>query len=510
MKSKAPGAPAVLKPDARLVAWHDALLFRRAYPADAAQLRATEAALARIASFVRRLPRPLPAALHEQGLPFAPITSRFSHDCVAWLLRHPQARVALDGWREPLLDLSAVLKLTLPSLERDRTTAGLSNDDLLDALQVPKAERLRFVIRELARLNAQPLLKDQLFEALDPWVTVTPTQRALSKAFNRLPMDEVFFHDGLLKQFDHEALLASPLPPPRPLDAAARAQVVQVLKNTMLLTVRETDPVTSIDERTLRVHDLERGISVAIFGMTPDRQLPLESYVGFTLFKNGMPAAYGGSWLLGRRAAFGMNVFEPYRGGESGFVMCQLLRTYRYAFDIDYFEVDAHQFGLDNPDGIASGAFWFYHRYGFRPLDPELAALAAREKAKMARQPGYRSSERTLRRFTASNVALDLGVPKVPVALDEITGAVTRWIARAHRGDRRAAEADAMAQFEVTTGTPCPQDGAQRAVYTEVALVAQALRVTDPHRLGLLAAMVAAKPDDLFGYQGLLLAFFQG
>ena len=94
--------------------------------------------------------------------------------------------------------------------------------------------------------------------------------------------------------------------------------------------------------------------------------------------KHGFPAAYGGSWILGRRANFGMNIFEPYRGGESGMMMCQVLRAYRQAFRADYFEVDAHQFGLDNPDGIASGAFWFYHRHGFRPTDADLAALALR------------------------------------------------------------------------------------------------------------------------------------
>ena len=61
----------------------------------------------------------------------------------------------------------------------------------------------------------------------------------------------------------------------------------------MALTGRETDPATYLDARSLRIFDLERGLSVAIFGMTPERQLVLESYVGFTLFKNGLPVAYG-------------------------------------------------------------------------------------------------------------------------------------------------------------------------------------------------------------------------
>jgi hypothetical protein len=177
------------------------------------------------------------------------------------------------------------------------------------------------------------------------------------------------------------ALMNQPLPPPRRLGADARAELVRVLRNTMALTSRETDPATYLDARALRVYALERGLAVALFGMTPERQLPLESYVGFTLFKNGLPVAYGGAWVMGERAAFGMNIFEPFRGGESGFMMCQVLRAYRQAFKVRYFEVDAHQFGLDNPDGIASGAFWFYYRHGFRPLSAPLQRLALQEEA---------------------------------------------------------------------------------------------------------------------------------
>jgi hypothetical protein len=181
------------------------------------------------------------------------------------------------------------------------------------------------------------------------------------------------------------ALMNQPLPPPRRLGADARAELVRVLRNTMALTSRETDPATYLDARALRVYALERGLAVALFGMTPERQLPLESYVGFTLFKNGLPVAYGGAWVMGERAAFGMNIFEPFRGGESGFMMCQVLRAYRQAFKVRYFEVDAHQFGLDNPDGIASGAFWFYYRHGFRPLSAPLRAWRYKKRSASTR-----------------------------------------------------------------------------------------------------------------------------
>ena len=496
-----------LAADAALADYHDTLLFIAAHPPDEAVRGMVERELRRLAVWLKaRRGRHL-AAWADRGMPWVDTVTRFTHDCVRWLLGHPHCKVVPDRYDEPLLDLNAVLKLTLPTLERNETTASLDNDALLDALKVKPARRLAFIVGELARLDAQPFVKDQLFDALDLYVRVQPTSAAFSKAGNRLPVARVFFQPDLLRRFDPMALMNQPLPPPRRLGADARAELVRVLRNTMALTSRETDPATYLDARALRVYALERGLAVALFGMTPERQLPLESYVGFTLFKNGLPVAYGGAWVMGERAAFGMNIFEPFRGGESGFMMCQVLRAYRQAFKVRYFEVDAHQFGLDNPDGIASGAFWFYYRHGFRPLSAPLQRLALQEKKRIDARPGYHSPDKTLLRFTESNVALNFG-GAVPPHLFDVTTRVTRMIASAYGGDRAAAERDGVARLGQLVRLPRRLNDDERRVLTEVALIAQALPVRDAAGLDLLVRMVRAKPKDLSAYQGLLLAFF--
>lgn len=496
-----------LAADAALADYHDTLLFIAAHPPDEAVRGMVERELRRLAVWLKaRRGRHL-AAWADRGMPWVDTVTRFTHDCVRWLLGHPHCKVVPDRYDEPLLDLNAVLKLTLPTLERNETTASLDNDALLDALKVKPARRLAFIVGELARLDAQPFVKDQLFDALDLYVRVQPTSAAFSKAGNRLPVARVFFQPDLLRRFDPMALMNQPLPPPRRLGADARAELVRVLRNTMALTSRETDPATYLDARALRVYALERGLAVALFGMTPERQLPLESYVGFTLFKNGLPVAYGGAWVMGERAAFGMNIFEPFRGGESGFMMCQVLRAYRQAFKVRYFEVDAHQFGLDNPDGIASGAFWFYYRHGFRPLSAPLQRLALQEKKRIDARPGYHSPDKTLLRFTESNVALNFG-GAVPPHLFDVTTRVTRMIASTYGGDRAAAERESVARFRQLVRLPRRLNDDERRVLTEVALIAQALPVRDAAGLDLLVRMVRAKPKDLWAYQGLLLAFF--
>lgn len=490
---------------ASLLRYHELLLFLSAHPASAAQHAQVDREFRRIAAFLRG--RPHPASLHNQGLPGVATVSRFSHDRVRQLLAHGGVTVTLTGFEQPRLELAEVLAHTLPSLERAETTTGLDAEGLLDRLGVRPAERLPFLVDQLARLDDRPGLKDQLFDGLDAWVRVQPRSAAFSKAFNRLPGGAPFVQRERLRRYDPRALIDEPLPPPRAMDAAERARVVRVIQDTMTLTARETDPATHIDPGSLRVLDLDRGVSVALFGMVPARQLPVESYVGFTLFRNGLAVAYGGAWPFGPRAAFGMNVFEPYRGGESGWLMCQLLRAYRQTFGVRVFEVDAGQFGLDNPDGIASGAYWYYHKHGFRSTDPALARRAERERARMAADPGHRSSERTLRAFTASSVELRLGPGPAPL-LHEWTEAVTRWMRRAHGGRRSAAVDDAVQRFQAL-GLPGLKrlDADGRRVLAEVALLAQALKVDDRPRLRLLARMVHAKPRDVAAYQRLLLRF---
>jgi hypothetical protein len=491
---------------AALPRYYAALLFLFANPSDEALLARVEGEFARIAAWLRARRGAGLAHLEGDGLPFVDTVTRFSHDCVRWLLGHDGVRVGIDSWREPRASLGDVLRLTLPSLERGETSAGHGNHELLDALRVKPAERLGFVVGELSRFDDRPYAKDHLFDSLDLFVRVTPKDRRFSKAYNRLPVRSNFLQRELLRRFDPRGLMDRPLPPPRDLAGARRDEAIRVIKNTLALTQRETDPATYLDPGALTLVDLERGLTVAVYGMTPARQLPLEVYAGFTLFKNGLAVAYGGAWMLGRRANFGMNIFEPYRGGESGFMMCQVLRTYRQLFRVQFFEVDAHQFGLDNPDGIASGAYWFYWRHGFRSLDAALAALAEREREKMVRRPTYRSSEATLLRFTRSNVALDFGTA-VPPLLADITERVTRVIARRWHGDRRAAEQEALALFEAKAGPLGALNADQRRVATEVGLIAAALDVADAPRLAGLREMIAAKPVDQFRYQGLLSAF---
>jgi len=481
----------------------EALMFFLAYPQSAEAERIAEKRLASVTRFLKSASKKQKMIFENTGMPFTNLKVQFTHDFLQWLQSHDGCKVILETSASEMPDLNSLLYTTLTSAERTETSAGLDNDDLFQTLGVKQDKQLSFLLNEFNRLNQVPLVKDFLFDSLALLCTLQPEDKKFSLAYNRFRQAPVYYHRDLLKKFDHEKLISAKIPLPLKLDAQTKMNLVDTIKKSMALTNRETDTVTYMDENSIRYIELERGIAVAVYGMTPERQLPFESYMGYTLFKNGYPCAYGGSWVFGRRALFGINIFDWFRGGESGYVFCQLLRVYRQCFGIDYFEVEPYQYGQDNPDGIKSGAFWFYYRYGFRPVDSTLRVLAAKEAERIRSDKNYRTSERTLIQFTESNIAWAIK-PVSQIRLENITKKISHYIQKKYHGNRLKAEEESVIAFsnlvkkKIKNVTPS---------IVEAALWRSAYEITKQDQIDLLYQMSIAKPVDPYRYQQLLLKF---
>jgi len=175
--------------------------------------------------------------------------------------------------------------------------------------------------------------------------------------------------------------------------------------------------------------DTGHGVRVLVIGVEPERRFNIEGNYGFVAFKNGVPVSYGGASPLFHQANTGVNVFPAFRaGGEAQFIFTQVLRTFRALFGNSRFVVNPFQFGGDNPEAIASGAFWFYHKLGFVPVDAEIRALADAELAKRRRRKAYRSDPRTLRRLAAGDLLLSLRGDRSERAFPET------WLGRMAQG----------------------------------------------------------------------------
>jgi hypothetical protein len=488
-----------------LISYCHVLLFISAHPFNKQQLAQAERELARISQMLKRAEVKKLGLVQNSGLPFTSSVFSFSHDCLVWL--HKQSLGKLELISLSTDSLNKVLTHTLPALERSTTTAGFSNEELFDALIVTKSQSVSFLLNQFYSLDQQPTIKDFLFDELALETKFTPTSKDFSITYNRINIDKIYFQHEWTKQVDIKKFIKKTIPSQTKLFHQDKNRLINCIKMTMALNIRETDPATYLDEASLRLYQLERGIAIAIYGMVPIRQLPLESYIGYTLFKNGFPIAYGGSWIYGKRANFGINILEPFRGGESSYLLGQLLRVYGNVFDVTYFEIEPYQFGLENPEGIESSAFWFYYRNGFRPDDKKINRLAENEFSQLLSTRSKRVSKSKLKQFTESNLVLNLG-SRIPPSLSSLTNQVTKMIKREFDGDRQQAVSKCIESFNSKSNIHF-SESASRAALEEMALVSKTLHINNRKTLNEMVRMAEVKSRDPYEYQQLLAAFLE-
>src|SRR5262245_39695547 len=190
------------------------------------------------------------------------------------------------------------------------------------------------------------------------------------------------------------------------------------------------------------------GLAFAMVGMLPERRLLLPaSYGGITL-QNGVPIGYVQVDALGRHAELSFNQFDTFRDGAAAQVFARFVAMVRHVFRCDRFSIEPYQLGEGNDEGIESGAWWFYRRFGFRSHDPRVQHLAAREERRIARDPDYRSPRRVLRLlarrhlFFAPEVGARLALPRTAAWLESAARAL-RSFAAADAAERRAAAREA-------------------------------------------------------------------
>src|SRR5208337_725934 len=145
-----------------------------------------------------------------------------------------------------------------------------------------------------------------------------------------------------------------------------------------------------------------------LWGLPPERRLPLRAYLaGFTV-KNGVPINYIEAIGLGEWIEIGFNTFYTFRGGETAWIYAQVLRILNRYMGARCISVYPYQIGDGNEEAIESGAFWFYRKLGFRPGRADLLRLTEREEQRIADKPGYKTPARVLRQLAKAHVFYEL------------------------------------------------------------------------------------------------------
>ncbi len=426
-----------------ILQYHNTLLFLSSYAENENVYLLAQQEMLRVAECVKEN-RILKEQLVGSGIAFTKTQGAYSFTLIVWMIKTYPETLSLHSFDETGIHPKEILKHTLSEAEFE-----LTSDEKLNAIKwIEKAngtrnkyENLKWLINEVDKLKASDLIKDQLFESLKLYIEINPSENTFSKSYGKIKISNQYFHsEGLMKKFDERELINKKLPQEKKLNAKEKADIIKTSRIALCLLNRETDPITYCEELNLKYFELERGLSIALFSIDAQRRLPIESYIGFMMFKNGYPMSYGGAWLFGKRSLIGINIFESFRGGESAVVFAQLLRCYKMAFGASYFEVEPYQFGKNNPEGIQSGAFWFYYRFGFKPCNKQLYEVAINEHQKIISIKGHRTSVEILKQFTKSNLFVCFNNSNhIPLNPSDLSKYITKIISKDFEGNRTKA-----------------------------------------------------------------------
>ena len=472
---------------APLLRLHESLCFLQAYPDDAPVLAAVERALERFPARVSRLPGASLARLRDTGISGTTLEYPFGLPIARWLVsRFPRdVAVAWRGFGEGER-LEETLAILVSHAENEAfTEGGLGWRRWLRAARAGRRvtdARLLVELFDRAALPAEA--RDLLFEGLGLSFRWRLGSRHGSRTGARLPDQPASFQRRPLRRegLDFGREVRQPLPS---LQAAPRGLANALIHSARVATATRLRELYAFDHpnpEDVLVADPGRGLRIALVGLLPRFRLPLDAYYAFLALRNGVPVSYGAGWCIFGTLEMAFNIFESFRQGESPFICSQVLRAYRQATGALVVVIDPYQIGHHNLEALRSGAFYFYHRLGFRPRDPAVLRLSEEEQKKIAQDRAYRSPLPVLRQLARSEMFLSLGgndrEPPGRVSAARVAAAVTRHIARSFGGDRSAATREATARAGRLLGARRWREwpAAERRAFERLSLVAAVIR----------------------------------
>jgi len=406
--------------------------------------------------------------MEVSGFAGTAIEDKFNYDVARWLVRrfprhvdivwddesaHTRLAATLPRFL-PLLDDDAYVEADVPYLDWLRAAKGRSGRDL--AWLLSRFERLPLTDRERA----------ELFDSLDLTIRWDLDDLRASRTRNWRSARRIFSHDGPFVRRNEVDLLkemTAPLAVTR-LSRREGERVLDLMREVMTVRRRELWGTTYGDPAHVLKADVGRGLEIFLWGLPPERRLPLRAYVAGFGLKNGVPINYVEAIGLFEWMEVGFNTFYTFRDGESAWNYAQALRVLHQVLGMTCVSVYPYQIGQDNEEAIESGAFWFYRKLGFRPGRPDLLRIVLREERRIAATPGYRTPASVLRKLATGHLFLELPGTTQEIwdrfRIRNIGFAVQRRMAKERAGDAAVARnraatavADALGErLEAWTG----------------------------------------------------------
>jgi len=432
-------------PDADSVArLHEQLCFMRAYPDDRRLLTQVEALLAGFSE--REDLNRHRDALANSGIAGTEVRFAFYWFTLRWIAERWPDRLHIDwndlrGKRRAMLDRR--LPMLMPYCETLALEEGaLTTREWIERLKGTGETDAEFIVKRFEAMRADPMPKETIFEEIDIPFRLLPgpdTPCATRGSYGPSPV--VMQRRPLVRgreTFWSEFRRKPPAPRSMPRREARR--LIEMARTLMVARTRDLDAFVHADVDDVRLMDYGEGFQLVCFGTMPERRQMIDTAYGFLMLRNGVTIGYVLSAALFGSAEVAYNVSPEYRGAEAAHLYARCLNAVTRLFGTDTFMVDPYQMGHENPEGLRSGAWWFYYKLGFRPRDPAIARMAERELARVGRDTSYRTSIGRLNRLSSVNMYLHLGEPRDDVigefARENVGFHIVRYLAGRFGADR--------------------------------------------------------------------------
>jgi hypothetical protein len=390
-----------------LIEYYDILLFLLVYPDDKKVYELASNALQQLETYINGHVK-VQERLYNRGVTGSNICAAFGFEIAKWLRERYGKNLMLESIEADEGQITYILSVVMAQVESEiMQDANADWKHWLKNLQLHGQDMLDMLVAVFAETDVRPEVKDELWNALGINIIIRTTDNcALPKG-----LFDTYYHNSLIRNVTYPVTRDEEAVEPVKVKISTQEaeQIIDCGRMILLRHVREIDPVTFTAPEFVAYYKMERGITIALMGMPPERRHPVDSYMGYVVFKNGLPVAYAGSWILFDSGRIGLNVLPSFRGGESLYIFKQVLEVHRKVYRLKRFSVDPYQIGKDNSDGIKSGAFWVYYHMGFRPVRAEQKKIAEEESVKRSAQKSYRSPYAALKQLANSRMELVMG-----------------------------------------------------------------------------------------------------
>ena len=430
-----------------ITAFHDRLLCILAFPENKKVFDAAEKALhllgEKTQAFLLTANEVELWKITESAIAHSTICASFSYELIKWLNEYYKEDLSFSSCEASKEIISHVFKQILPPAVAESLFDN--HEHTLESLakkacgQSELTDVFQWTLTQFLASSVSDKSKEQIFEQLYIYINWKTNESSPTRSFARSNTPQKYFFQSsqLIRHADIKKVFTDKKLQPVSLNNAQKKNLCDLAKGVLCSTYREIDPITYAENSDTELYDMGRGITMALYFMRPPFRLSCESYVSYMAFRNGVPVSYGGGWMFFDRAKLAGNIFPPFRGGESALLFAQLYRLYHLRFGVNCFQVDPYQIGEKNHDAIASGAFWFYHRFGFRPTSKALQQLAEEEFVKRTADKNYRTPAGVLRKFATTEMLLNLS-PATHAAHLEVLKQMQTLVAEEYHGNFNA------------------------------------------------------------------------